>query len=240
MTTIVCEAGQFQKFIAMIRTTNDECRIHVSEDGLKTRLVDTGNFGMVSVHLKSSACMGFKYNAKAHSEAIGFDLLNISRLISAAKKTTPLTIKLLKNRISISYDEIEACILYRDINTIRKDPNPPNIVLDTTFTFDGSLLKKVAKVIPSGTGKVVVVVENKIVTFRADNDESNIKVLASISGEGEARSIYSWDDLLKYLKDVLYGTCVTARFRSDHPIELKTETQGIVAEFLFAPRIEAD
>jgi DNA polymerase III sliding clamp (beta) subunit (PCNA family) len=237
MTTLVCEAGQFQKFIAMIRTINNECRIHVSEDGLKTLLVDTANIGMGAFHLKSSACVGYKFDSKAHPEAIGFDLPHIAKIISQAKKNTPLTIKLKKDRISISYDEITSCVGYTPLDTIRKDPNPPTIVLDTEFTFDGSLFRKLAGVIP--TDKVIISVKNKMATISSDGGTSKLKMMASISAEGTARAIYSWD-LLGELKTVLVGTCVTAELKTDHPIRLKTETQGIVAEFLFAPRIEAD
>lgn len=237
MTTIVCEAGQFQKFIAMIRTINDECRIHVSEEGLKTILVDVANVGMGKFHLKASALNGYKFSEKSQPEAIGFDLPKIAKVISIAKKTTPLTITLKKDRIHFSYDEVEACVKYLDINTIRKDPNPPNIDLDTTFTFDGSLFQRMNRIIPGD--KVVVIVKNKIATFSSSYDEASTKTLASISGDGDARAIYSWD-LLKDLRTVLYGTLVAVEFKTDHPIWFKTDKQGIVAEFLFAPRIEAD
>lgn len=237
MTTIVCEAGQFQKFIAMIRTINEECRVHVSEDGLKTGLVDVANIGMGNIHLKPSALNGFKFAEKNHPESIGFDLPKIAKVISIAKKNTPLTIHLKKDRIHLSYDEVEACVKYLDVNSIRKDPNPSTISLDTTFTFDGSLFQRLNRILPGD--KVVVIVKNKIATFRSSYDDVSTKTLASISANGDARAIYSWD-LLKDLRTVLNGTLVSVEYKTDHPIRLKTDKQGIVADFLFAPRIEAD
>lgn len=240
MTVIVCEAGQFKKLVAMIRTRNNECRLHITNDGINTRLVDCANVGMGIFNLKSSSCKGYVFNARSHPEIVGLNLDKVAKVISQAKNTTPLTINFEKKRIRLSYDEVESCVHYMDIETIRKEPNPPNVSLDTEFTFDGSLLRKLNGILPGD--RVVIIVKDKVASFRnqsGDDEEAYVKMLVSISAKGNARAIYSWD-LIGELRNILDKTCVSVEFKTDHPIWLKTETQGIKAEFLFAPRIESD
>jgi proliferating cell nuclear antigen len=235
MTTISCEAGQFKKFIEAITSLNSECRLHFSKDGITTRLVDTANVAMIGITYPKSAMKMYKFSEKC-PEQVGMDWTKTTKILSATRPNTPLTVKFTKDRMHISYSEISGSVKYIDSNAIRKDPNPPTIVLKGKVAFEGNLLSKFNKVIIGD--KIILTIKNGLANIETQYVEDNVKMLLAQDVKGEFRSIYSWD----YLKDmakVLNGTYVDCSFDTDHPLSLTSTIKGIEIRYLLAPRIEA-
>jgi len=238
MTKIKCEAGQIKKFIQAIRTMNSESRLHLTSEGISLNMVDTANVGMLLINLKGSAMKSYKFSLKT-PETVGMDWAKVSKVLQATKAQTPLELEFKKESLLFSYEEIDGEIKYLDIDTTRKEPNPPNgMALTTTFEFDGSLINKIGKTLLGD--KLELTVKDKIVECKCEGQYGNhTRIILSRHGQGaDARSLYSWEYFKEFGK-VLDKSYVTANFAVDHPIKLCSTIQGIEITFLLAPRIEA-
>lgn len=238
MTKIKCEAGQFKKFVQAVRTMTQESRLHIDADGLSLICVDTANVGMVKLSLPKSEIKDYQFQKKTPStQLVALEWSKVSKMLNATKPQTPLLLEFKEHHLRYTYDEIDGEIMYLDTNTIRKEPNPPNIVLDTEVEFDGSLLTKMGKIMTGD--KIALIVKEGLATISfEDGMEHKATIILSRTGKGKARSLYSWD----YIKDIaktLDRAYVTASFKDDHPIRFHAKIQGIDIEYLLAPRIES-
>lgn len=236
MTTISCEAGQFKKFIESIRAISEESRLHLDKEGINSIVVDQANVAMVDIKYPSSAMKMYKFNEKCPI-TIGIDWSKFPKLLSAAKENTPVTVNFTKDRVTISYAEIKACVKYGEEFTIRKDPNPPVMKLNGELSFDGDMLLKFGKV--NVSDKVKISTKNGIASIESYGDpENHVKAVLALDIKGTFKSLYSWD-YLKEISKVLKGAYISCKFDTDHPIWMTSTIKGIQVDYLLAPRIES-
>jgi len=237
MTKIKCEAGQFKKFVQAVRAMTQESRLHIDADGLSLITVDTANVGMVKLSLPKSEIKDYQFNkTKPSTQLVALEWSKISKALNAAEPQTPVILEFKEHHLSYTYEEIDGQIMYLDPNTVRKEPTPPNIVLNTEVEFDGSLLTKIGKIMTGD--KIALIVKEGLATISfEDGMEHKATIILSRTGKGEARSIYSWE-YIKNIAKTLDRAYVTASFKDDHPIKFHAKIQGIVIEYLLAPRIE--
>ncbi|MDD5541035.1 MAG: hypothetical protein PHG61_10135 [Candidatus Marinimicrobia bacterium] len=238
MTTISCEAGQLKKFIDSIRTMDDECRLHFSADGISTSLVNRENVAMVLVNYPASAMKMYKFN-KTCPEKVAVNWSKFPKLLSEANEHTPVTVNFTKDRVTISYGQIKACVKYIEEMSVKKDAIPlPKMILNGAFEVDGTTLARFNRVLVSD--KVKLAVKNGIVTIESyeNSDEHVKKILATDAKKGEFKSLYSWD-YLKEISKVLNGAYVAVNFDTDHPLKMESTVNGIQVTYLLAPRIES-
>ncbi|MDN7012667.1 DNA polymerase sliding clamp [Methanoculleus sp. FWC-SCC3] len=247
MLKATINAEIFRESIDAIAALVTECRLHTAEDLIRTRSVDTANVAMVSLELQSTAFNSFS----ATAGELGLDIAKLKNIIGMMGKGDALTLNLLdeERKLELSFGGYRYSISLLDVNTIRKDPNPPGIDLPGKVVVPGDALNNAIKAAAVISDKIALGIDPDAMTFymEAEGDTDQIKLAL---GEDElvalnpvqARSLFSID----YLKDMgrvmARADEVEVYLGIDHPVRFVfdiADGNGRV-EYLLAPRIEAD
>ena len=247
MLKATIDADIFRESIDAIAALVTECRLHTAEDQIRTRSVDTANVAMVSLELQSTAFNTFL----ATTGELGLDIAKMKNIIGMMGKGDALTLNLLdeERKLELSFGGYRYSITLLDVNTIRKDPNPPGIELPGKAVISGDALNNAIKAAAVISDKIALGIDPDAMTFymEAEGDTDHIKLAL---GEDElvalspvrAHSLFS----IAYLKDMgrvmARADEVEVYLGIDHPVRFVFEIadgNGRV-EYLLAPRIEAD
>jgi proliferating cell nuclear antigen len=175
----------------------------------------------------------------------------MKNILGMMGKGDALTLNLLEDerKLELSFGGYRYSISLLDVNTIRKDPNPPGIDLPGKAVLSGEALNNAIKAAAVISDKIALGIDPDAMTFymEAEGDTDHIKLAL---GEDElvalnpvrARSLFSID----YLKDMgrvmARADKVEVHLGIDHPVRFVfdiADGNGRV-EYLLAPRIEAD
>ncbi len=247
MLKATIDADIFRESIDAIFALVTECRLHTAEDHIRTRAVDTANVAMISLDLQSTAFNSFSATA---GEA-GLDIAKMKNILGMMGKGDALALNLLDEdrKLELNFGGYRYSITLLDVNTIRKDPNPPAIDLPGKAVIRGDALNNAIKAAAVISDKIALGIDPNAMTFymEAEGDTDHIKLAL---GEDElialnpvqARSLFSLD----YLKDMgrvmARAEEVEVHLGIDHPVRFTfdiADGNGHV-EYLLAPRIEAD
>jgi len=247
MLKATIDAEIFRESIDAIAALVTECRLHTAEDQIRMRTVDTANVAMVSLELQSTAFTSFS----ATTGELGLDIAKIKNILGMMGKGDALTLSLLdeERKLELSFGGYRYSITLLDVNTIRKDPNPPGIDLPGKAILPGDALNNAIKAASVISDKIALGIDPDAMTFymEAEGDTDHIRLAL---GEDElvalnpvrARSLFSLD----YLKDMgrvmARADKVEVYLGIDHPVRFAfdiADGNGHV-EYLLAPRIEAD
>jgi len=243
--TIDTEA--FRESIDALAALVTECRLHIDGNGVRARAVDTANVAMVSLELDRDAFATYE----ATPEDLGLDIAKMKNIIGMMGKEDLLSLSLPEgsHKLELAFGSYQYSVTLLDVNTIRKDPNPPNIELPGKVELAGSALSSAIKAADVISDKIALGIDPKADLFfmAAEGDTDHIKLelnrsqLISLDA-AEARSLFSLD----YLKDMgkVMGRAekITIALGVDHPVKFifdLADGKGHV-EYLLAPRIEAD
>jgi len=241
------DADIFREAIEVVSALVTECRLHVDGNGIRTRAVDTANVAMVSLDLGKDGFSSFS----ATKEEIGLDITKMKNILSMMSRGDLLALQLGDNakKLELSFGSYRYSVTLLDVNTVRKDPNPPTIDLPGKVVISGEALSSAIKAASVVSDKIALGIDPKAQKFYmvAEGDTDHIRLelgkdqLVSIS-PAEARSLFSLD----YLKDLgkVMGRAkeVQVSLGVDHPVKFSftfADGKGSV-DYLLAPRIEAD
>ena len=247
MLKATIDADIFRESIDAIAALVTECRLHTAEDHIRTRAVDTANVAMISLDLQSTAFNSFS----ATAGEVGLDITKMKNILGMVGKSDTLALNLLDEdrKLELNFGGYRYSITLLDVNTIRKDPNPPAIDLPGKAVIRGDALNNAIKAAAVISDKIALGIDPEAMTFymEAEGDTDHIKLAL---GEDElialspvqARSLFSLD----YLKDMgrvmARAGEVEVYLGIDHPVRFTfdiADGNGRV-EYLLAPRIEAD
>lgn len=241
------DANTFSEMIDVISALVNECRIHISEDGISTRAVDAANVAMVSVSLESGAFNTFS----ADPSELGFDVKKMRNIAGMMNRTDNVNLSLPEKsqKLELSFAEYRYSVTLLDPNTIRKDPSPPQLDLPAKVVISGDALHSAIKAAAVISDKIAFVIDPDTESFimEAEGDTDHITKemkkgdLISITPV-KSRSLFSID-YLKEIGKVMSGSSSVEIFLGiDHPVRFVftfADSKGH-AEYLLAPRIEAD
>ena len=247
MLKATIDADILKESIDALSALVTECRLHTDENGMTTRAVDTANVAMVSLTLKKEA---FESYSSSKNE-LGLDIAKMKNIFSMMGKNDIITLELPENshKLKISFEGYRYSLTLLDPNTIRKDPNPPNIDLPGKVVLSGAELNNAIKAAAVVSDKIALGIDPsaQLFTMTAEGDTDHIrrefgKDEVNFLNGVEARSLFSLD----YLKDMgrvmSRAAEVEVSLGIDHPAKFSfyiAAGNGYV-EYLLAPRIEAD
>ena len=237
----------FKETIDVIAAIVTECRLNISEEGFKTRAVDTANVAMISFELSSEGFASYT----ATEKDIGIDINKMKNIVGMMGKEDALSLELPEDayKLEMAFGGYKYSIALLDVNTVRKDPNMPTIQLPGKVVISGAQLNSAIKAAALVSDKIAFGINPEKGTFymEADGDTDHINLeikesdLISFTST-EARSLFSLD----YLKDMgrvmSKADEVEIQIGIDHPVKFAfniADGKGKV-EYLLAPRIEAD
>ena len=244
MLKATIDADILKESIDALSALVTECRLHTDENGMITRAVDTANVAMVSLTLKKEA---FESYSSSKNE-LGLDIAKMKNIFSMMGKNDIITLELPENsaKLMVSFEGYRYSLTLLDANTIRKDPNPPNIDLPGKVVLSGAELNNAIKAATVVSDKIALGIDPSAQTF-AEGDTDHIrrefgKGEVNFINSVEARSLFSLDYLKDMGKVMSRAAEVEVSLGIDHPAKFSfyiAAGNGHV-EYLLAPRIEAD
>ncbi|MDD1674962.1 MAG: DNA polymerase sliding clamp [Methanomicrobiales archaeon] len=241
------DADIFRESIDAISALVTECRLHVEPSMIRTRAVDTANVAMVSLELQKDAFE--TYSSSGHE--LGIDIAKMKNILGMMGKGDALSMTLddAGHKLELSFRSYRYSITLLDVNTIRKDPNPPTIDLPGKVVLSGDALNSAIKAAAVVSDKIALGIDpaSPIFYMSAEGDTDHIRLElgqddVKFIKPVQARSLFSLD----YLKDMgkVMGRAeeVEIYLGMDHPVRFSfpiASGKGRV-EYLLAPRIEAD
>ena len=249
MLQAAIKADVFKDTIDAVSALVNECRLHITAEGIRTVTVDTSNVAMVSLELAAPAFENYVFTGE--TAEIGLDIEKIRSMLGVIGKEDIVTLDVddAGKKMKLSFGGYEYSLTLLDTKTIRKDPNMPNLNLPADFAIPGSTFYDAIKASAMVSDKIALSVssETKVFTLNAEGDSDKIK--RELSGDDvtytvcdNARSLFSLD----YLKDmgrvISRADKVQIRLGTDHPVQFVfnyAAGNGKIS-YLLAPRIEAE
>jgi len=241
-------AQRLQKYVDVLTPVVSEAKIHFSEDGIHTRAVDPANVCMVGpVELAPSA---FETYDAPGSVTIGVNLTRLDDVLDLADggDLVEFGVDMETRALQIEYGPVEQRIGLIDPDTVRKEPDIPDLDLPNTVHVPGGRLDEAADVIDlvsdhigfdcSTDGTLDIYAEG-------DVDESHYRLGADELLPGseiteDTYSLFSLDYVESLVKPMPDDADIEVRLGDEFPTELSWETcEGHLSVYQqLAPRIQ--
>lgn len=267
-TVIESNAAPFYAYSILVNALVDEARVHVSEDGLYTRVVDAANVAMLEVEFPPEAFETFDFGGIQRE--IGLNTDRFGRVINFANKgqgpdggdpvtwIPELTDPELYTRLTVSKED-GVMTMAEDWATIkpgslRQEPDLPELDLKaqadpSTKTLRDGLQYLKEKypsdhvILKSDSGDP----ETLVLQSEGDTSEATLRFPESVypdSNSDGKRALYSLDYLAD-MADAVHSARmdkVTLNWGEEFPVKLKFQSEdwGVEGTYMLAPRIKAN
>lgn len=247
MLKATIDADIFRESVDAISALVTECRLHAEPDRIYTRAVDTANVAMISFQLKKEAFESYQ----ATKEELGLDITKLKNIMGMMTKGGSVRLNLPDGgqKLELSFNSYHYSITLLDVNTIRKDPNPPSIELPGKVVISGDVLFSAIKAASVVSDKIALGIDPSRQHFymMAEGDTDHIRLeLGRNELEEmtlvEVRSLFSLDYLKDMGKIMARAEKVEIHLGVNHPVKFSFDIAGGRGhiDYLLAPRIEAE
>jgi proliferating cell nuclear antigen len=234
------EKTRFLAFCEAVLAIALECRVYLKNTGIEVRVVDAANVAMISAKMPKEAFVEYK----EETGILGFDLPKLKTAASLMKAGMLEIEQDGKAKLLITDGKTRYSNTLLDVNTIRKDPNPPTIVLPAMVEINAKELQESIVAMSRIGDKIRFSLQGTVLTLTTEGDTDllikEIKGEAVKSLKEPVMSLFS-TDYLKEISRVFRDTeTVTVSMNTDHPIKIECTVDEIELEYLVAPRIEKE
>ena len=247
MFRAIVSAATLQSTIDSVGVLVDECKIHLNEDGLAIRAVDPANVGMVDLGLDASAFESYE----ADGGVIGINLSRMQEIAKMADAGQPVSLELDEEtrKLEIKIDGLEYTLALIDPDSIRQEPDIPDLDLPAEIVVEGRDINRAVKAADMVSDHIALGVNEGDETFyveaQGDTDDVHLELdredLIDLTA-GPARSLFSLDYLKDMNKAIPGDAEVTIELGEEFPLKLHfeiAEGMGNVT-YMLAPRIQSD
>jgi len=245
MFTAIVRADTLQATLDSIGVLVDECKIHLTEDGLEIRAVDPANVGMVDLSLDVEAFESYE----ADGGLIGVNLVRLQDIAGMASGDDLVHLDLDEEtrKLHISIDGLEYTLALIDPESIREEPDLPDLDLSATIVIEGRDIARAVTAADMVSDHIELGVEESdelfYVAAEGDTDDVHLELgqddLIDLTA-GPASSLFSLDYLQDMNKAIPKDTEVTMELGEEFPVKLHfdfAEGDGTVT-YMLAPRIQ--
>nr|WP_256474726.1 DNA polymerase sliding clamp [Haloplanus sp. GDY1] len=241
------KGGAIKEFVGTLRAIVDEAKIRVGPDGLHTRAVDPANVAMYDVSLTAGAFESYS----ATDGVLGVNLERFEEVLKLAKKDdlVQLSFDTTTFKLIIHIDGVEFTMALIDPDSIRKEPEIPEMDLPISFTLEEGQISRGVKAADMISDHIRFRCDETEATVyieaEGDTDDVSLELaesdlVALTAAEGQA--LYSLDYVKDISKQFPKGTEITLTFGGDFPMMLEYEFSDGECDVLamLAPRIQSD
>jgi proliferating cell nuclear antigen len=241
-----------QGLIDSVDVLVDECKVRLSENRVGVRAVDPANVGMVDVDLEAEAFESY------HTEPgiLGLNLEKFADVVGLGSKgdLVHLNYDPQTRKLHISVDGVEYTLALIDPDSIRQEPDIPDLDLPVEVAVESSVIDQgvtaadmVSDHIALGTqqdGRI-----NQF-TIEAEGDTDDVEL---VKGEDEdeiiegtfrsqAHSLFSLDYLKDMNKALPKNGVVTLELGEEFPVKIHFDDDDgeMTTTYMLAPRIQSD
>ncbi|WP_254824855.1 DNA polymerase sliding clamp [Haloglomus halophilum] len=241
------KGGVIKEFVGTLRAIVDEAKISVSPDGLHARAVDPANVAMYDIELSTGAFESFD----ASEGVLGMNLERFEEVLKLAKKDdlVQLSFNTTTFKLVIHIDGVEFTMALIDPDSIRNDPEIPNMDLPISFTIGEAQISRGVKAADMVSDHIRFRCDEteQAVFIEAEGDTDNVSfelaaddLVALTASDG--RSLFSLDYVKDISKQFPKNTEIEMTFGTDFPMMIEygfADGECNVLAML-APRIESD
>jgi proliferating cell nuclear antigen len=225
----------------------DECKIHLEEDGLAIRAVDPANVGMVDLSLSADAFESYE----ADGGRIGVNLSRLEDIVGMADagQLVQLDLDEETRKLHIQLDGLEYTLALIDPDSIRQEPDIPDLDLPARIVVEGRDINRAVKAADMVSDHIALGVDEEEELFYVDAEGDTDDVHLELDREdlvdltpGSARSLFSLDYLKDMNKAMPTDGEITIELGEEFPVKFHfeiAEGNGDVT-FMLAPRIQSD
>ncbi|WP_158058687.1 DNA polymerase sliding clamp [Halorussus halophilus] len=247
MFKAIVSADTLKDTIDSVSVLVDECKIHLEEDGLAIRAVDPANVGMVDLELDASAFESYE----ADGGIIGVNLDRLDDIAGMASGDQPVQLELDEEtrKLHIQIDGLEYTLALIDPDSIRQEPDIPDLDLPAEIVVEGKDIDRSVKAADMVSDHIALAVNSDDETFVVEAEGDTDDVRLELDREdlidltpGEARSLFSLDYLKDMNKAIPSNAEVTIELGEEFPAKLHFDIAEGMGEvtFMLAPRIQSD
>jgi proliferating cell nuclear antigen len=225
----------------------EECKIHLEEDGFEIRAVDPANVGMVDLSLSATAFESYE----ADGGVIGVNLSRLEDIAGMADAGQLIHLELDEEtrKLHISIDGLEYTLALIDPDSIRQEPDIPDLDLSSEIVMEGADIDRSVKASDMVSDHIALGVdagdEQFYVDAEGDTDDVHLELTAEDLIDlqaGDAHSLFSLDYLKDMNKAIPNDAEVTVELGQEFPVKIHfaiAEGEGQVT-YMLAPRIQSD
>ncbi len=247
MFKAIVRAERLQSTLDSVGVLVDECKIHLDDGGIEIRAVDPANVGMVDLSLDASAFESYE----ADGGLIGVNLVRLQDIAGMADSGQLVELELDEEtrKLHISIDGLEYTLALIDPESIREEPDLPDLDLSSTIVIEGRDIDRAVTAADMVSDHIELGVDEADEVFYVEAEGDTDDVHLELDAEdlidlvaGEASSLFSLDYLQDMNKAIPKDTEVTMELGQEFPVKLHfdiAEGEGEVT-YMLAPRIQSN
>lgn len=217
-----------------------DARIKLLEDGMSIVAVDPANVALVIFKFPRESFSQYETG----NEVWGVNLDDLKRILKRASTSSSVVFEQEDNQLKISiFDKVKRVFTLALINVESEDKDVPDLNFACRVEMDSTSFSQAiedAKIVAdscaliAGEGFFMVEGSGSLNSARAEfsGDEAVIK--------GIARSKYSLEYLMKFIKAAKISQRVVVNYSDDYPLRLDFPGEKLGIGFVLAPRVEND
>lgn len=240
------QGGEFKSLIESLRALVDEARVHISETGIQVRAIDAANVAMDDFELTSAAFESFE----ATPGVLGLNLERLASIVKMAKKGDLIQISfdIETRKLLVVIDGVEFTIACLDPDTIRQEPELPELELNAQATIPQATLSRGVKAADMVSDHIAFEMNetDRWFALTADGDTDDIRLTIdedelTAPTFTDAETLFSLDYITSITKTIPSGREVTLRFGTEFPllIEYDLADGNGHAVRMVAPRVQS-
>ena len=247
MFKAIVRAERLQSTLDSVGVLVDECKIHLDDGGIEIRAVDPANVGMVDLSLDASAFESYE----ADGGLIGVNLVRLQDIAGMADSGQLVELELDEEtrKLHISIDGLEYTLALIDPESIREEPDLPDLDLSSTIVIEGRDIDRAVTAADMVSDHIELGVNEADEVFYVEAEGDTDDVHLELDAEdlidlvaGDASSLFSLDYLQDMDKAIPKDAEVTMELGEEFPVKMHfdiSEGEGEVT-YMLAPRIQSN
>ena len=247
MFKAIVSASTLRDSLDAVSVLVDECKIRLNEEELSIRAVDPANVGMVDLTLEAAAFESYE----ADGGVIGVNLTRLEEVAGMANADDLIHLELDEEtrKLHIEIEGLSYTLALIDPDSIRKEPDIPDLDLPAEITLEGAQLNRGITAADMVSDHIRLRVDETDETFHIEAEGDTDDVDLQLESEdlialtaGPADSLFSLDYLKDMNKAIASDAEVRVELGEEFPVKLHYEfAEGLGnVTFMLAPRIQSD
>jgi len=247
MFKAIVSASTLRDSLDAVSVLVEECKIRLNEEELSIRAVDPANVGMVDLTLEAAAFESYE----ADGGVIGVNLTRLEEVAGMANADDLIHLELDEEtrKLHIECEGLSYTLALIDPDSIRKEPDIPDLDLPAEITLEGAQLDRGITAADMVSDHIRLRVDEDDETFHIEAEGDTDDVDLQLEAEelinltaGPADSLFSLDYLKDMNKAIASDAEVRVELGEEFPVKLHYEfAEGLgTVTFMLAPRIQSE
>ena len=247
MFNAIVSADTLRATLDSVSVLVDECKIHLTDEGIEIRAVDPANVGMVDLRLDATAFESYETDGGI----IGVNLSRLEEFASMADSGQLINLELDEEtrKLHVQIDGLEGTLALIDPDSIRQEPDLPDLDLPATVVLEGRDIDRAVTAADMVSDHIALGVETDDEVFYVDAEGDTDDVHFELGRDdlidlvaGDAHSLFSLDYLKDMNKAIPKDAEIEMELGEEFPVKMHfdiAEGDGTVT-YMLAPRIQSD